>query len=221
MRKIVQISLWVISLVAAYFIYKSVTGPIEFEKEKQKRFAATIAKLKDIRDAQDAYFVVKGTYAPNYQDLVNFVDNGNFTITTQRDTSWTEYDKHYRIDVMKQGVVVDTLGTVPVKDSLFKGSERYKEMMYVPFAKDKNTTFVMKTDVIEKNNYKSPVYEVKIDKKTVLNGLDEDEIAKELGKTGVNDVKGEYISVGSLTEVSNNGNWPTIYDAKLNKSNKK
>lgn len=221
MKKILQIALWVASLVMAYFIYDSITGPIRFERIKQDRFAKVIEKLKDIRDVQDAHFAVKGDYAKTYKDLENFVENGKFTITTQRDTSWVEYDKTYRIDVMKQGVVVDTLGYIPVKDSLFKNSDRYKTMKLVPFAKDPNQTFEMQTTVLEKGNYKTPVYMVKVNKSIVLHDLDKDQVTNELKKTGVNDVKGEYISVGSLTEVSNNGNWPTIYDAKINKDNKK
>ena len=93
-----------VSLVMAYFIYDSITVPIRFERTKQDRFARVIEKLKDIRNAQDAHFAVKGDYAKTYNDLENFIENGQFTITTQRDTSWVEYDKNYRIDVMKQGV---------------------------------------------------------------------------------------------------------------------
>lgn len=215
MERIIKIGLWVLSLVLVYFIYNSITGPMRFTAEKEERFAQVIDKLKDIRNAQDAHFSVKGTYAENYQKLVEFVENGHFTITTQRDTSWTEFDKTYKIDVLKQGVVIDTLGTVGVRDSLFKNSDRYKTMMNVPFTD--NVVFDMKTGVVEKNNYKSPVYEVKVAKEIVLKGLDEDEIRREKTKTGINDVKGEYISVGSLTEVSNTGNWPTIYDAKTSK----
>lgn len=216
MKRVLQIGLWVLSLVAMYLIYDSINGPIKFKKEKEERFAKVINNLKDIRNAQDAHFAVKGNYASNYNELIDFIENSRFTITTQRDTSWTEYDKVYRIDVMKQGVVVDTLGHVSVKDSLFKDSDRYKTMMYVPFAKDPKQVFDLKTGVVEKNNYKSPVYEVKVQKTLVLHDLDQDEVAKEVIKTGVNDVKGAFISVGSLTEVSNNGNWPTIYDARSN-----
>lgn len=216
MKRVLQIGLWVLSLVAMYLIYDSINGPIKFKKEKEERFAKVINNLKDIRNAQDAHFAVKGNYASNYNELIDFIENSRFTITTQRDTSWTEYDKVYRIDVMKQGVVVDTLGHVSVKDSLFKDSDRYRTMMYVPFAKDPKQVFDLKTGVVEKNNYKSPVYEVKVQKTLVLHDLDQDEVAKEVIKTGVNDVKGAFISVGSLTEVSNNGNWPTIYDARSN-----
>ena len=116
MRKIAQILLLVVSLLGFWWIYRSIVGPIEFEQEKQKRFAQVIAKLKDIRNAEEAYFLVNKNYTANFDELINFIENGKYTITTQRDTSWVEFDKHYKIDVMKQGVVVDTLGKVSVKD---------------------------------------------------------------------------------------------------------
>lgn len=220
--KIVQIVLLAVSGFLGWQIYESIDAPIKFEKEKEARFEAVIRKLKDIRLAQDAHLNVKGDFAKDYNALVDFIENEKFTITTQRDTSWTEYDKIYKITVQKQGVVIDTLGFVPVKDSLFRGSERYKEMNQLAF-KGANCAinFEMKTASLEKNNYIVPVYEVKVSKKEVLCDLDKEEVSKELEKKGVNDVKGAYISVGSLQEVSNNGNWPTKYDAKINKTDKK
>lgn len=228
MRKIVQIGLLLASCGLGYWLHYSINAPIRFEREKTKRFTETIARLKDLRSAQDAHLVVKGSYAKDFQELINFVETGKFAITTQRDTSWTEFDKNYKIDVLKQGVVVDTLRHDPVKETLFGSSDRYKYMMYLPdfsegTSKMKNSTktFDMQIAEVEKGNYKSPVYEIKASKKDILVGLDENETQKELLKKGINDVKGEYILVGSLTDVSNSGNWPTLYDAEINKRDAK
>ncbi|GET46030.1 hypothetical protein RCZ01_13320 [Capnocytophaga felis] len=195
-------------------IYKSVTGPIEFNKIKTERYTAVIGKLKDIRDAQEAHRVVTGKYANSFDDLTKFIETEKFTITSQRDTSWTEYDKTFKIDVLKQGVVVDTLGYVSVKDSLFKNSDRYKNLRYVPFAENPKEEFVMKTASLDKNGYSASVFEVSVPKVKVLWGLDKNEVEKEVAKNSVEDVKGADIKVGSLEELSTNGNWPTSYDAK-------
>ena len=40
---------------------------------------------------------------------------------------------------------------------------------------------------------------------------------KEIQKTSVEDVRGPNIQVGSLSEITVNGNWPTSYDAKIAK----
>lgn len=214
MKKILQIALWAVGLFFCFMIYKSVTGPIEFNKIKTERYTAVIGKLKDIRDAQEAHRVVTGKYANSFDDLTKFIENERFTITSQRDTSWTEYDKTFKIDVLKQGVVVDTLGYVSVKDSLFKNSDRYKNLRYVPFAENPKEEFVLKTASLDKNGYSASVFEVSVPKIKVLWGLDKNEVEKEVVKNSVEDVKGADIKVGSLEELSTNGNWPTSYDAK-------
>ena len=179
-----------------------------------------IKKLKDIRAAQDAYLRINGKYADNFDQLTNFIENAQFTITSQRDTSWTAFDKTFNIEVMRQGVRIDTLGYVKVKDSLFKDSDRYKTLRYVPkFTKDEAPLlFTMKTgEIKDKNNVVSSVFEVYVSKRDVLKGLDKDLVDKEVVKNSVDDVKGENIKVGSLEEITVNGNWPTSYDAKIAK----
>ena len=217
MRKIVQASLLVASLLGFYFIYKSIAGPIEFEKESQQRFLEVIAKLKDIRKIEEAYEATHKKYTAKFSDLEDFVDNGYFYITTQRDTSWVDYDKHYKIDVTKQTVLIDTIQKIPVKDSLFKDNDRYKQLSYVEIEGKKIPITIQTGEVTGGNNVKFSVFEVKIPKEEVLEGLDEDEIQKEIRRVGVNDVKGEFISIGSLKEVYTSGNWPSSYDERLNK----
>ena len=170
--------------------------------------------LKAIRQSEEAYEAVTKTYTHSFDELEKFIENGQFYITTQRDTSWTEFDKHFKIDVLKQNVVTDTIGKVLVKDSLFKGSDRYKQMASVTIG-DRTIPIKIETGVITRENeVKFPVFEVKISKKDILEGLDEEEIEKELQKVGVNDIKGPYVSVGSMTEVSSSGNWPSYYNDK-------
>ena len=135
MKTILQIVLWLLCIFFGYMIYKSVNGPIEFKKVRKERFQAVINKLKDIRDAQEAYKSVNGKYAANFNSLIQFVDTGDYTITTQRDSSFMRYDKAYQIDLQVDTVVIDTLGKVKVKDSLFRNDNRYKTMMEVPLPK--------------------------------------------------------------------------------------
>ena len=175
MKKIVTIAFWALGLVFCYLIYRSVTGPIEFNKVKTERYTEVIKKLKDIRAAQDAYLRINGKYADNFDQLTNFIENAKFTITSQRDTSWTAFDKTFNIEVMRQGVRIDTLGYVKVKDSLFKDSDRYKTLRYVPkFTKDEAPLlFTMKTgEIKDKNNVVSSVFEVYVSKRDVLKWLD-------------------------------------------------
>ena len=75
--------------------------------------------MKDIRMRQIAHKDVKGIYSNNFDSLVKFVDEGIFTLIEKRDSSYLEYDRTYRIDMLREVIVIDTLGTVSVKDSLF------------------------------------------------------------------------------------------------------
>jgi len=128
----IQIVLWVASIFFAYKIYDSINGPIKFNEEKNVRYAKVINRLKDIRTAQIAHRDVKGVFSNNFDSLIKFIDEGQFTLIEKRDSSFLEYDRTYRIDMLREIIVIDTLGTVPVKDSLFGTSLSYKNMAFIP-----------------------------------------------------------------------------------------
>ena len=208
----IQAALWIASIFFAYKIYDSVSGPIRFNKVKNQRYAKVINRMKDIRTAQIAHKDVTGVYANNFDSLVKFIDEGIFTLTEKRDSSYMEYDRTYRIDMLKEVIVIDTLGYVPVKDSLFKDTDRFRNMAFIPIEGIKDSTFQIKAEVINKNGYKVPVFEVKISKNVVLFDQDDDFIKQENETVSVDGVNGPEIILGSLTNVSTNGNWPTIFD---------
>ena len=210
----IQVALWIASIFFAYKIYDSISGPITFNKTKIKRYSKVINVMKDIRTAQIAHKDVKGIYANNFDSLIKFVDEGIFTLIEKRDSSYLEYDRTYRIDMLREVVVVDTLGFVPVKDSLFQTSDRYRRMAFIPIEGLQDSVFQINSDVINKNGYNVPVFEVKISKNTLLFDLDEDLVKQENETISVDGVNGSEIVLGSLTNVSTNGNWPTIFDGK-------
>lgn len=214
MKTIIQIVLWIASAVLAYLIYQSVTGPIQFAEIKKERYSAVISNLKDIRNSQEAYKTVNGKYANDFKTLVSFVDNGNYTITSKKDSSFMRYDKNFQIDMPVDTVIIDTLGVRAIKDSIFGKDDRFKTMMNVPGASGK--TFEMKSDIIDKGGYKAPVFEAKVAKDLILGDQPKDLVSREKAHVSVEEVDGAYISVGSLTQVSTSGNWPPIYDRKKN-----
>ena len=216
MKTIIQIVLWIACIGFGYLIYQSVTGPIQFKKIKQERFAKVVSKLKDIRDAQEAYKTVTGKYANDFNSLIKFVDTGKYTITQQRDSSYMEMDKTYGIELLKEVKIIDTLGFVSVKDSLFKNDDRYKSLMNVPGA-TAGEKFEMKSAIIDKGGYKAPVFEAKVEKKVVLSDQPKDLLDRENAQISVEEINGSVIKVGSLEQVSTSGNWPPIYDKKKSK----
>ena len=205
--------LWCLSIFFAAQIYSSINGPIKFNKVKNERYTQVIDRLKDIRNAQIAHKDVTGFYANNFDSLVSFVDNGIFTLIEKRDSSYLEYNRLYRIDMLKEVEIVDTLGFVSVKDSLFGQNESYKMMAKVPI-QGTDSEFSIKADIIDKNGYQVPVFEVKVAKDIVLFDQNKDLLDQENKVISVDGVNGREIILGSMSEVSTSGNWPTFFDAK-------
>ena len=210
----IQIFLWIASIFFTYKIYDSINGPIKFNQVKNVRYEKVIDKLKDIRMAQIAHKDVNGEFANNFDSLVKFIDEGIYTLIEMRDSSYLQYDRTYRIDMLREVVVIDTLGTVSVRDSLFGTSIRYKNMAYIPIKGVEDSTFQIKSAIINKNNYRVPVFEVKVSKEIILFDQNKDLLKQEKETVSVDGVNGPEIILGSLSNVSTNGNWPTIFDAK-------
>ena len=212
MKIALQAALWILAIFFSYKIYDSINGPINFNKTKNERYALVINKLKLIRKAQIAHKDVNGIYSNNFDSLVKFIDEEIFTLVEKRDSSYMEYDRTYRIDMLREIVVVDTLGYVSVKDSLFKNSSAYKSFAEIPLD-GVEAQFEIDANILNKNGYKAPVFEVKVSKNIILHDQNKDLLKFENETVSVDGVNGPYIILGSMTEVSTNGNWPTIFDA--------
>ena len=115
--------------------------------------------------------------------------------------------------MLKEVEIVDTLGFVSVKDSLFGNNESYKMMAKVPI-EGTDSEFSIKADIIDKNGYQVPVFEVKVKKDIVLFDQNKDLLDQENKVVSVDGVNGPEIILGSMSDVSTSGNWPTIFDAK-------
>jgi len=209
---VIQSILWLLIVFFSYKIYTSINSPINFNKVKTERYKKVINRLKEIRKAQIAYKDVNGIYSDNFDSLVSFIENGIFTLVEKRDSSFLEYNRTYRIDMLKEVIVIDTLGTVSVKDSLFKDNDNYKLMSQIP-VEGVDEKFTINSQIINKNNYKVPVFEVKVSKNIILYDQDDFLVSQENETISVDGVNGSEIILGSLSDVSVNGNWPTIFDA--------
>ncbi len=205
---------WILTIFIGKALYDSIMEPIVFEKIKKERYTKVIDQLKDIRSAQVAHKTVTGKYSGDWNALVKFIDTAKYTLTQRRDTTVRdiELSKQFGIDMFKEKVLIDTLGTASVKDSIFKNSDRYKTMMIIPGAK--NAKFTLSASQIEKGNSRLPVFEAKMEKKLVLGDQPDYLVYKESQTVAVDGVNGENISVGSMEEISTNGNWPRYYDEK-------
>ena len=207
-------SLWVLILVFASLLFKSIYNEIKFDEVKNTRYQVVIKNLKDIRDTQLAHRTVKGVFQDNWDSLVKFVEIDSFTITQRRDSSVLdkEMTKRYGgVKTYKDIVIVDTLGLVSVKDSLFGFDDRYLRMMNVPFSKNDQTKFELKAGFLNQNGIDIPVFESFVRKRVILHDQSLNLVLKENQVQSVDGVNGPTLKIGSMNEVNTNGNWPKNY----------
>lgn len=211
-RPIISILLWVLIAFLGYSIYRAIMGPIEFNKEKVSRYSPVIENLKMIRDAQLAHREVTGNFTSNKANLIKFIDTAKFAITETKNIVVQEQKGALTIDVEKR--VVDTIGFKDVRAD-FAGKD-YKNMFKVPGT---DAEFDLETNFVEKvQGVKAPVFIAKVDKAVVLHGMSKSLVRQEKEALGGVDVRGEYISVGSLEDVKTSGNWPPSYDTAEEKA---
>lgn len=208
MKPILNIVLWALIVFLGYITVMSVYGEIQFNKLKNERYDQVIAKLKDIRDAQLAHRTVTGEFSGNFDDLIKFIDTAEFTITQRKDSTIIDEELTRRfggVETTRDIVVIDTLGFVPVRDSLFGADTRYKTMMNLPVGQP-GAKFILKAGRLEENGI--AVFEASVDKAVILFDQDENLVAKEKEVVSVDEVNGPTLKVGSMEEPYTKGNWP-------------
>lgn len=215
-KPVLTIALWVLIGFLGYKIFMSIYNPILFNQEKEKRYAKVIESLEDIRDAQLAHRTVTGRFSGNWDNLVKFIDTAQFTLTQRRDSSVVDEELTRRyggVETFKDIVIIDTLGTKPVKDSIFKSSDRYKTMMDVPVG-EPGAKFKLEAGFLEQNDIKIPVFEASVKKNVILFDQPKELVMQENEVVSVEGVNGDEIKVGSMDEVKTIGNWPKTYGTK-------
>lgn len=213
-KSFILIGLWALIIFLGYITVMSVYGEIKFNQLKEKRYKVAIENLKDIRDSQLAHRTVTGNFQNNWDLLIKFIETEKFTITQRRDSTVIDQvlTKRYGVDTTKDIVIVDTLGFVSVRDSLFGADTRYKTMMNVPFSEN-GDKFMLQTGFVEQNNINIPVFEASVDKAILLFDQDKNLVEKEKEVVSVEGVNGPTLKVGSMEEVNTNGNWPKNYSS--------
>ena len=198
MRIVIQVILFAAICVVAYLVVESIQQPIRFNAEKDRRYDATIQRLKEIRTAQVAYRSVNKEYTGDFESLIDFLKTGEFKVLM----IIGDLDDSATIQAGK--IIRDTI-RIPVLDSLFKKGYPVDSIRYVPYTR--GVEFEMDTTYLTAGNVKVNVFEAKISNDILLHGLDPQLLfnfnADRRMKTGYAGLK-----VGSLTETTNNaGNW--------------
>ena len=190
LTKILSIVFLAVALGLGYMLYDSVDSVMEEEKRIARLEARTIEKLQMLRDAQLAYLGSNGEYAGSWDQLKNFIQNGDIYIVQRTETTKL-------LDYGKEEITVkfDTLGAVPVMDSLFN-ENKYPEfnleaLAVVPGSNGKQFEFF--AGKIERSGRQISVFEIR----------DPDPVNPERRRNN----KEKALKVGSRTDASTSGNW--------------
>ncbi|MCX7862555.1 MAG: hypothetical protein N2449_06130 [Bacteroidales bacterium] len=181
-NKVIKGVLIVGIVVLVYLIINSVSKPIKFQQERDKRYAQIIERLKQIRTAQIAFYDKFGRYTSDFDSLIQFIKNDSMPIVkaigTVPDTLTEE-------EAVKLKIVYRDTIYIPIRDTLFPKNFIADSLKYVPFGG--GITFKMQAgEVVTGSKVKVKVFEVKD--------------PKPFDPTF-------QLKVGSLTEASTAGNW--------------
>ena len=207
MKKVIQIVLAIAIVVLAYLVWESIQTPIRFNKEKDKRYEATIQKLKDIRTAQLAFKDEYGRFTGSFDTLINFIENDSMKVVKAEgslsdellEQGWTE-----AIAVQEGLIKRDTI-RIAIKDTLFSQNFPAKKLWKVPFTE--GDTIEMAAAKVDVSNTKVNVFEAKVHNDVLLHGLDRQLIIN-LNERMKNANNFPGVKVGDINQPNNNaGNW--------------
>lgn len=213
LRWLPSILLLVLAIFLSFKIYGGIMEPIQFAKEKVEKYAPVIKSLKIIRDAEVKYYEVTGKYTKDKSGLIQFVDTAKLALTETRTevVNVNKGTKWQPIMVEEEVRVTDTTGYEPVL-KYFKDRD-YKNMFKVPGVE--GTEFEIEIGEVEKvQGLVVPTFRARTSKEGILKGMNKSLVKAELEAVESVQIKGEYVSVGSLEEVTTGGNWPPSYDKK-------
>lgn len=191
MQKVLLFAFIPLALVTAYFAYRSIQAPIEFNQLKEKRYAEVVENLETIRDWQLAHKSVYRGYAPNFDSLFAFINTDSFPVIKALGTVPDTLTEQQAVDM---GLVTRDTLLVSVRDSLFKMDGKIEDVKVIPFSK--NQDFVMESGVIEKGQVKVPVFEVFAQNAYIFDGIEPEYYDPKKG-----------LKVGSMNDPSTSGNW--------------
>ena len=150
MEKALRIILPLVILGLAYLVYDSIDRPIREQKKINHIEGKIINRIRQIKTAQFAYHDLKNSFAPNFDTLINAMNNEKWPIikvvgdpedTLSVVTYDTTYISLYEYAFPNKDANLDSLPFVPLNPNGAK--------------------FLMQADIITINNTQVPVFMVK------------------------------------------------------------
>lgn len=227
MKTVINLVLAACVIALIYICYGSIMGPIHFDEERKLREKAIIARLIDIRKAQQEYRSMhQGAYTDNFDSLITFVKTAKLpfimkvgTLTDDQLNSGMTEKKAMELinkakktgnwkDVEKEGLQNfrrDTMW-VAVMDTIFEKGFNPDFLPYVPYGNGAKFQMQSRRDTLD-TGMPLNLFQANVDYDVYLKGINEQEL------NNLKDVQsklGKYcgLKVGDIEQPNNNaGNW--------------
>ncbi len=128
MKTIISLVLFLVSLFLMYLLFLNIQEPIKFQETKKIRKDAVVAKLEDVRTAQEFYRDIKGYFAKSFDSLQYVLKTDSFTIVriegdpddpTGAEFIRTEIRKSAIDSINSIGLDISDLASIPFSDKKF------------------------------------------------------------------------------------------------------
>lgn len=197
MKTVVKVVLALVIIGLSYLIFESIMTPVRFDRAKNARYEAVIQKLKDIRDLEKFFRAENKRYTANWDSLIAFARSGQIPeVKMIADPTDTTFSRS----------ISDTVGFISIYDSLFGKRDNFQveNLSFIPASNGQR--FEIEAGKIDKGGLKVDVFEVRAHNNAILAGLDE-QLIRNLNKSREDIDKYPGLRVGSMLEVSTDGNW--------------
>ena len=227
MKTVINAILALCAIALVYICYGSIMGPINFDKEKAIRDKAIIARLIDIRSAQQEYRLThEGAYTASFDTLIHFVKTAKLpfimkigSLTDEQLNKGMTEKKAMAIiekakktgnwkDVEKEGLTNfrrDTMW-VAVMDTIFAKGFNPDSLAYVPYGNGAKFEMAIRKDTT-KSGAPLNLFQAQVAYDVYLGDLDKQQL---VNLKDMQEKLGKYLGlkVGDIEQPNNNaGNW--------------
>lgn len=227
MKTVINAILALCAIALVYICYGSIMSPINFDKEKAIRDKAIIARLIDIRSAQQEYRLThEGAYTASFDTLIHFVKTAKLpfimkigSLTDEQLNNGMTEKKAMAIiekakktgnwkDVEKEGLTNfrrDTMW-VAVMDTIFAKGFNPDSLAFVPYGNGAKFEMAVRKDTT-KSGAPLNLFQAQVAYDVYLGDLDKQQL---VNLKDMQEKLGKYLGlkVGDIEQPNNNaGNW--------------
>ena len=193
MRLIISVVLVAIIGLLTYLLVININDPIRFMAEKDRREQIVIARLKQIRTAQEFYRDITGEFASDFDTLKHVLRTGRFRIiSVLGDPDDPNFDRN--------NLQYDTT-YFPAIDSIRNLKISLDSLEYVPFSQ--GATFDIAADTLTYQSTKVNVVEVGVQRRLFMGRYADPIYSKYDNRYDPN----SRLKFGDMSSPNTSGNW--------------